>query len=237
MGAAASPAAATLGNDGQMSGGSPLDSFFTQRPTPPSTLRPELQRQVEEIARRQEDDLRRQTQNPPQPSAPMRDTSTSDLRAQTQLDMAALPARLKLGRSRQFPFPKTGSRFLNATGRLNASTGLPRRPVTCRSTSRILSWNGMDIASSSSSGHLAAISVTRSTTRLSRTSGISSYSRSFPSGYSASRYWPGLITSSWIPLGKAQYDLGYYRPGDNIPTDTYWLPLHGYGPPLHGSRY
>ena len=39
------------------------------------------------------------------------------------------------------------------------------------------------------------------------------------------------------PPWEAQYDLGYYRPGDNIPTDTYWLPLHGYGPPLHGSQY
>jgi hypothetical protein len=39
------------------------------------------------------------------------------------------------------------------------------------------------------------------------------------------------------PPWEAQYDLGYYRPGDNIPTDTYYFPLHGYGPPLHGSHY
>jgi hypothetical protein len=39
------------------------------------------------------------------------------------------------------------------------------------------------------------------------------------------------------PPWEAQYDLGYYRPGDQIPTDTYWLPLHGYGPPLHANHY
>ena len=28
-----------------------------------------------------------------------------------------------------------------------------------------------------------------------------------------------------------------YRPGDVVPVDVYWLPLHGYGPPLRGNRY
>ena len=31
--------------------------------------------------------------------------------------------------------------------------------------------------------------------------------------------------------------LGYYRPGDMVPVDVYWLPLHGYGPPLRGNSY
>jgi len=39
------------------------------------------------------------------------------------------------------------------------------------------------------------------------------------------------------PPWEAEYDLGYYRPGDRIPTDTYYLPLTGVGPPLHGKRY
>jgi hypothetical protein len=47
--------------------------------------------------------------------------------------------------------------------------------------------------------------------------------------------WPYNLIMD--PPWEAQYDLGYYRPGDNIPNDTYWLPLHGYGPPLHGSNY
>ncbi len=39
------------------------------------------------------------------------------------------------------------------------------------------------------------------------------------------------------PPGEAEYDLGYYRPGDRIPTDTYYLPLTGVGPPLRGRNY
>ncbi|WZO98452.1 hypothetical protein EP7_000031 [Isosphaeraceae bacterium EP7] len=39
------------------------------------------------------------------------------------------------------------------------------------------------------------------------------------------------------PPWEAQYDLGYYRPNDKIPTDTYYLPLTGIGPPLHGKNY
>ena len=39
------------------------------------------------------------------------------------------------------------------------------------------------------------------------------------------------------PPWEAEYDLGYYRPGDRVPTDVYYLPWHGVGPPLHGSNY
>lgn len=39
------------------------------------------------------------------------------------------------------------------------------------------------------------------------------------------------------PPWEAEYDLGYYRPGDRLPTNIYYLPLHGIGPPLRGSNY
>jgi hypothetical protein len=39
------------------------------------------------------------------------------------------------------------------------------------------------------------------------------------------------------PPWEAQYDLGYWRPGDKIPTDLYYQPLHGTGPPLTGRNY
>ena len=47
--------------------------------------------------------------------------------------------------------------------------------------------------------------------------------------------WP--YNAIMDPPWEAQYDLGYYRPGDMVPTDIYWLPLHGYGPPLRGNSY
>ncbi len=39
------------------------------------------------------------------------------------------------------------------------------------------------------------------------------------------------------PPWEAEYDLGYYRPGDRIPPDTIMITPTGVGPPLRGSRY
>jgi hypothetical protein len=39
------------------------------------------------------------------------------------------------------------------------------------------------------------------------------------------------------PPWEAEYDLGYHRPGDRIPTDSYYLPLTGVGPPGAGAKY
>lgn len=39
------------------------------------------------------------------------------------------------------------------------------------------------------------------------------------------------------PPWEAEYDLGYYRPGDRVPTDVYYLPWTGVGPPLRGKNY
>ncbi len=47
--------------------------------------------------------------------------------------------------------------------------------------------------------------------------------------------WPYnlIMDPPWEP----EYDLGYYRPGDRVPTDIYYLPYTGVGPPLHGKNY
>ena len=49
----------------------------------------------------------------------------------------------------------------------------------------------------------------------------------------------GLLPYNLImdPPWEAEYDLGFYRPGDRVPTDVFYLPLTGVGPPLHGRRY
>ena len=47
--------------------------------------------------------------------------------------------------------------------------------------------------------------------------------------------WPYNLVMD--PPWEAQYDLGYWRPGDKIPTDLYYMPLHGIGPPLRGRNY
>ncbi len=47
--------------------------------------------------------------------------------------------------------------------------------------------------------------------------------------------WPWNLVMD--PPWEAEYDLGYYRPGDRVPTDVYYLPYTGVGPPLHGKNY
>ena len=42
-----------------------------------------------------------------------------------------------------------------------------------------------------------------------------------------------VVDPPWEP----EYDLGYARPGDRIPPDSYYLPYLGIGPPLRGNRY
>ena len=39
------------------------------------------------------------------------------------------------------------------------------------------------------------------------------------------------------PPWEAEYDLGYYRPGDKIPADTIMITPYGVGPPLKGRNY
>jgi hypothetical protein len=39
------------------------------------------------------------------------------------------------------------------------------------------------------------------------------------------------------PPWEAEYDLGYYRPGDRIPPDTIYITPTGVGPPLRGRNY
>jgi hypothetical protein len=59
--------------------------------------------------------------------------------------------------------------------------------------------------------------------------------------FSAGRFAFQIITWPYAlivdPPWEAQYDLGYWRPGDKIPTDLYYQPLHGTGPPLQGRNY
>jgi hypothetical protein len=49
----------------------------------------------------------------------------------------------------------------------------------------------------------------------------------------------GLLPYNLVvdPPWEPEYDLGYYRPGDRVPSDVYYLPLHGVGPPLRGANY
>ncbi len=217
--------------------GTGFDPFLPNRSAPPSTLRPELLREVEEIARRQEDELHRQIQNPPQAAPLPRDSGASDLRAQTQLDISRAPSPAEARPIKAIPVPEdwvplaqrdwTPQRKYWAAA---ATCHLPlyfQDPVLERYGHSVENFVGPV-------GRYLSYPVDDPTQSTQRNQLVQPF---FSMGLFALQIaaWPyNLIVD---PPWEAQYDLGYYRPGDPIPTDTYWLPLHGYGPPLHGSRY
>jgi hypothetical protein len=213
------------------------DLFIPQRRSSPSTLRPELQREVEIIARKQEEELRRQTQNPPQPVIGPRDINVSDLRTQTQLDISRAPSPAEARPIRAIPVPDdwvplpprswTPERKYWAAA---ATCHLPlyfQDPVLERYGHSVEQFVGP-------LGRYLTYPVDDPTQSNQRNQIIQPF---FSAGLFALQIAALPYNLVMDPPWEAQYDLGYYRPGDNIPTDTYWLPLHGYGPPLHGNHY
>ena len=81
------------------------DPLLRRRAYPPSTLRPELQREVDRIARLQEEELQRRAANPPQPVPPP-DTTSSDLRMQTQQDISRAPSPAEARPIKAIPVPE-----------------------------------------------------------------------------------------------------------------------------------
>jgi len=214
-----------------------VDSLIPDRHNSPSTLRPELQREVEIIARNQEDELRRQTQNPPQPSALPRDTNVSDLRTQTQLDISRAPSPAEARPIRAIPVPEDwvalAPRAWSPQRKYWAAAATCHLPLYFQDP--VLERYGHSVEQFvGPMGRFLTYPVDDPTQSTQRNQIIQPF---FSAGLFALQIaaWPYNLIMD--PPWEAQYDLGYYRPGDNIPTDTYWLPLHGYGPPLHGSRY
>ena len=217
--------------------GTGFDPFLPKRSAPPSTLRPDLLREVEEIARRQEEELHRQIQTPPQAAPLPRDSGASDLRAQTQLDISRAPSPAEARPIKAIPVPEdwvplaqrdwTPQRKYWAAA---ATCHLPlyfQDPVLERYGHSVENFVGPV-------GRYLTYPVDDPTQSTQRNQIVQPF---FSMGLFALQIgmWPYNLIMD--PPWEAQYDLGYYRPGDPIPTDTYWLPLHGYGPPLHGSRY
>jgi hypothetical protein len=214
---------------------SPIDSIVPSRPPSPSTLRPELKREVETIARKQEDELLRRQQA--QPSPPTHDAIISDLRAQTQLDISRAPSPAEARPIKAIPVPEdwvplaprtwlTQRKYWAAA----ATCHLPlyfQDPVLERYGHSIEQFVGPI-------GRYLTYpldSPTQSTQRNQILQPL--FSAGLFAFQVAALPYNAIVDPPW----EAQYDLGYYRPSDVIPTDLYWLPLHGYGPPFHGSNY
>jgi hypothetical protein len=217
--------------------GSGRDFVLPERVPTSSSLRPEQQREVEEIARQQEDELRQRMQNPTQPAPLPRETTSSDLRSQTQLDISRAPSPAEARPIKAIPVPEDwkplAPRNWSPQRKYWAAAATCHLPLYFQDP--VLERYGHSVEQFvGPMGRYLSYPVDDPTQSTQRNQLVQPF---FSAGLFALQIiaWPYNLVVD--PPWEAQYDLGYYRPGDNIPTDLYWLPLHGYGPPLHGSSY
>ena len=211
------------------------DSIVPSRPSTPSALRPELKREVETIARKQEDELRRRQQA--QPPTPARDTIISDLRAQTQLDISRAPSPAEARPIKAIPVPEDwvslAPRNWSAQHKYWAAAATCHLPLYFQDP--VLERYGHSVEQFVGPiGRYLTYPLDAPAQSTQRNQILQPlFSAGLFAFQIAALPYNAIVDPPW----EAQYDLGYYRPGDVIPTDIYWLPLHGFGPPLQGSNY
>jgi hypothetical protein len=214
------------------------DPFLPERRMEGSNLKPRLIREVEEVARRQEDALQNQVAapQPPQP-ATVRDTSPTDLKTQFQLDISRAPSPAEARPIKAIPVPEDwvplGQRNWAPQRKFWAAAATCHLPLYFQDP--VLERYGHNVEQFA--GPIAKyLSYPVDDPRQS-TQNNQVFQPFFSAGLMALQIVALPYNVVMDPPWEAQYDLGYYRPGDVIPTDTYWLPLHGYGPPLRGNNY
>jgi hypothetical protein len=217
----------------------PTDSFIPERPNPISTLSSALQRKVEEVARNQEreDELRNHAQPRPQPESLPRDMSASTLQTQTQLDISRAPSPAEARPIKAIPVPEDwvplGARNWTPQRKYWAAAATCHLPLYFQDAA--LERYGHNVEQFVGPlGRCFSYPVDDPKQSTQRNQLVQPW---FSAGLFSLQIiaWPYNLVMD--PPWEAQYDLGYYRPGDLVPTDIYWLPLHGYGPPLRGDRY
>jgi hypothetical protein len=215
------------------------DSFLPERPNPTSSLRPDLLREVQEVAGRQEreDLLRNRRPTPSQPEPRLRETAPSDLRTQTQLDISRAPSPAEARPIKAIPVPDDwvplAARTWSPQRKYWAAAATCHLPLYFQDP--VLERYGHNVEQFVGPfGRYLSYPVDDPKQSTQRNQIVQPF---FSAGLFALQVaaWPYNLVMD--PPWEAQYDLGYYRPGDMVPVDVYWLPLHGYGPPLRGDRY
>jgi hypothetical protein len=213
------------------------DSPFLPRPheVGPSTLSPELQREVEKIAQRQEDELRRRGAATPAPGEVPGAPTTSP--TSTRLEISRAPSPTEARPIRAIPVPEEfvslPKREWSANRKYWAAAATCHMPLYFQDAT--LERYGYSVEQRF--GPLGRyFSYPLDDPRQSKQRN-QLLQPAFSVGLFA--FQIGVLPWNLImdPPWESQYDLGYYRPGDRVPTDVYYLPLTGIGPPLQGNNY
>ena len=220
----------------------PGSAFIPSRGAPTSTLSPDLERHVEEIANAQEqayrDRIARQTPQPIEgdPADPARDLA-SDTRTQTQIDISRAPSPAEARPISAVPVPEDwvplGARAWSPQRKYWAAAATCHMPLYFQDP--MLERYGHSVENyMGPAGRFFAYPVDKHTQSTQRNQILQPFA-------SAGQFAFQILTLPYAmivdPPWEAQYDLGYWRPGDKIPTDLYYLPTHGIGPAGKGKDY
>ena len=215
--------------------------FIPTRGAPKSTLSPELERDVSKVVDAQERAFReriaRQTAAQPLGTDPGDTDLAAEARLQTQVDISRAPSPAEARPISAVPVPEDwvplGGREWSPQRKYWAAAATAPLPLYFQDP--MLERYGHSVENYLGPlGRFFAYPVDdyrQSTQRM----------QMLQPWASAGQFAFQIITLPYAlvvdPPWESQYDLGYWRPGDKIPTDLYYLPTHGTGPPLHGNKY
>jgi hypothetical protein len=200
-----------------------------------STLSPELQRQVEMIAQRDEEALQR---NGPPDRAPAGTQGTASTPApSTRLEISRAPSPTEARPIRAIPVPEEfvplPARNWSPNRKYFAAAATCHMPLYFQDAS--LERYGHNVEQFF--GPLGRFMTYPVDDPKQSNQRNQIFQPIFSAGLFAAQI--ALLPYNLVvdPPWEAEYDLGYYRPGDCVPTDVYYLPFHGVGPPLRGRSY
>jgi hypothetical protein len=199
-----------------------------------STLSPDLRRQVEEIAQRDEESLRR---NGPPDRLPSAGAGVAPPAPSTRLEISRAPSPTEARPLRAIPVPEEfvplPPREWSPNRKYFAAAATCHMPLYFQDAA--LERYGHNVEQFAGPlGRFATYPVDDPTQSNQRNQILQPF---FSIGLFAAQI--ALLPYNLVmdPPWESEYDLGYYRPGDLVPTDVYYLPFTGVGPPLHGKHY
>ncbi len=203
-----------------------------------STLTPELQREVDQIAARQDEEMRRNPQGPaPGPEVSPDLPTLPSNPASTRLEISRAPSPTEARPIRAIPVPEEfvplPKREWDANRKLWSAAATCHLPLYFQDAS--LERYGYSVEQHFGRlGRFLSVPIDDPRQSKQRNQIVQPF---FSMGLFAAQIVLLPYNMIMDPPWESEYDLGYYRPGDRVPTDTFYLPLTGIGPPLRGSNY
>ncbi|WP_165227838.1 hypothetical protein [Aquisphaera insulae] len=230
------PAASEMPRTGAGVVGPAASSLSSTPTTPKTTLLPEQQQRIDEIARLQDEERRRA---PTVPGQPRVEDFTADARNQTvtQIDISRAPSPAEARPIRAIPVPEDftelGKREWSPQRKYWAAAATCHLPLYFQDPMLERYGHSAETYFGRAGRFLTyPVDDPRQTTQRNQL---------IQPGFSVGLMAWQIMTLPYAlvvdPPWEAQYDLGYWRPGDKIPTDMYYQPLYGTGPPLRGKKY